>query len=156
MKGKPVFLSTALAGALAAASTAHADVKVLPGNACQAAIGNEAADFNNSAFIRNVSGGPGSGGRFVVCPIVRDNHANLNGVNSVDVRVRSAVGAVTCFLESFTALGDLVESNRNETTSTVVTNLPLDINTSTNGGTYSLRCFLFPGSMVLGYRVNEF
>lgn len=111
MKRKTAFLTTALAGALAAASAAHAvDVKVYPGNACQAQRGNQAADFAIiSAFIINVGGFK----RGVLCPIVRDNHANLSGVKAVGVRVRSdGVEPLTCTLLSFTSLGDLRSHSR--------------------------------------------
>jgi hypothetical protein len=50
----------------------------------------------------------------------------------------------------------LVEANTNSTTSTAVTNLPLDIDRSTNNGTYVLVCALPPGGQVLSYRVIEF
>ncbi|MCA1851674.1 MAG: hypothetical protein LC647_04590 [Beggiatoa sp.] len=154
MKGKTVFLSTALAGALAAASAAHAvDVKVFPGNACQAAFGNEAADLGHGVFLLN----GGAANRIVVCPIVRDNHRNRDGVRSVGVRVSSLNGiTLTCALSSVSAGGNLLEANTNSTTSTVVTNLPLDIDRSTNNGTYVLFCELPPGGQVLSYRVIEF
>jgi hypothetical protein len=155
MKGKTVFLSTALAGALAAASAAHAiDVKVFPSSACQAAFGTEAADLvHGVAFLLNV----GTANRVVVCPIVRDNHRNRNGVRSVGVRVSSLnATTLTCALSSISASGNLLEANTNSTTSTAVTNLPLDIDRSTNNGTYVLVCALPPGGQVLSYRVIEF
>lgn len=156
MKGKTVVLSTALAGMLAAASAAQAavDAKVYPGNACNVEFGNEAADIHNhTIFIHNV----GAVNRSVVCPIVRDNHKNLNGVKSVGVRVQSdGVNTLTCFLETWTALGAFVVFDSNSTTSSAVVNLPLDIDTSTKAGTYSLACVLPPNGAVYGYRVNEF
>lgn len=155
MKGKTVFLSTALVGALAAGSAAHAvDVKVFPGNACQAVFGNEAADLGHGvAFLLNL----GTANRAVVCPIVRDNHRNRDGVRSAGVRVSSLNGTtLTCALSSISASGNLVEANTNSTTSTAVTNLPLDIDRSTNNGTYVLVCELPPGGQILSYRVIEF
>ncbi|MGH8490937.1 MAG: hypothetical protein ACREXS_19250 [Gammaproteobacteria bacterium] len=155
MKAKTVVLSTALAGALAAASAVHAlDAKVFPGNGCQAAVGSQAADFiNRDDAIVNLGGG----NRLVVCPILRDNDANLKGVKSVGVRVVNPNGAIlNCFLQSFTVLGDLVAFDYNSTTSTVAINLPLDIDISTKGGTYSLQCSLPPDGQILGYRVDEF
>lgn len=156
MKGKTVFLSTALAGALAAASAAHAqvDVKVFPGNACQAVSGNEAADLGHGVFLINLNL---AADRDVVCPIVRDNHDNRNGVRSVRVRVSSLTGTpLTCLLNSISASGNLLEANMNSAASTAVTNLPLDVDRSTRGGTYVLFCRLPPGGQILGYEVREF
>ncbi|MCI0655126.1 MAG: hypothetical protein L0Y39_11705 [Methylococcaceae bacterium] len=156
MKGKIVFPSTALAGMLAAASVVHAaaDIKVFAGHACHAFIGGEAADLQHFAnFTVNI----GAADRFVICPIVRDNHKNLDGVKSVSVRVRSPnATTLTCTLGSDTSLGVLVETDTNSTTSNVVTNLPLDINSSTKNGIYYLFCDLPPGGEVYGYRVVEF
>ena len=45
MKATSVFLSTALAVVLAAASGAHADTKVYNGNACQAQQGDQAVNL---------------------------------------------------------------------------------------------------------------
>lgn len=165
MKAKIVVLSTALAGMLAAASAVHAvDVKVYPGNGCEAGPRTEAADIRKTiAGITNISAGIQS----VLCPIVRDNHTNLNGVKGVvrarsdsEKRVRSdGVAILDCTLVSFTDLGDVVASDSNSTTLSAlgtVTKLPLDINTSTKGGTYGLECILPPAGEVLGYRVEEF
>lgn len=153
MKGN--LLSTALGGALAACSAAHAapDVKVYPGNACNAVFGSQADDIVQDPLgILNV----GAVNRSVVCPIVRDRHANLDGVGSVRVRVRSPNAAtLSCTLFSYSALGDLVESDSNSTTSTTPVPLLLDVDTSTKGGTYSILCSLPPEGEIHGYRVNE-
>src|SRR5687768_14033430 len=88
--GKPatsVFLSTALAVVLAAASGAHADTKVYNGNACQAQQGEQAVNLFRSTVDVRVN--PGSPGLNVTCPIVRDNTENLDGIESADVRVQS-------------------------------------------------------------------
>ena len=80
--------------------------RCFPGDGCQAVVGSEAADFNNSGAIVNASAQTEA----VVCPIVRDNHTNLNGVKGVGVRVRSPNATkLTCVLASLTALGGLVE-----------------------------------------------
>ncbi|MGH9891511.1 MAG: hypothetical protein ACREA0_05910 [bacterium] len=153
---KTVFLSTALAGALAPTLAAHAvdDVKVFPSSACQAIFGTEAADLAHGvAFLLNL----GTANRSVVCPIVRDNHDNRDGVRSVGVRVASLNGTtLTCGLSSLSARGDLLELDTNSTTSTSVTNLPLDIDTSRKGGTYVLACELPPGGQILSYQLREF
>lgn len=155
MKAKSVILSTALAVALAAASAAHAaDAKVYPGNACQEFFGDHAGDlFRTVAFLRNES----AQDTIVICPIVRDNIGNLNGVVGADVRVQSTAGALLkCYLQSRSALGQLLEQDEVETTSENVNVLPLDVDISTHGGTYSLACELPPQGRIYGYRVTEY
>ena len=142
-----------MAGALAATSAVRAvDVKVYPGSACQATFGSQAADFLTDISIINF----GAANRSVACPIVRDNHANLTASKASASGFGANGTELSCSLFSFSALGNFLESNTNSTTSTVVTNLPLDINTSTKGGTYSLNCTLPLHAQVFGYRVDEF
>jgi hypothetical protein len=155
MKAKIVFLSTALAVVLAAASGAYAaDTKVYPGNACQAQLGDRAGDlFRSTVFLRNAS----ALGLNVVCPIVRDNTPNLDGIESADVRVQSpTTESLICYLQSRSALGELLQQTQVATTSQNVNVLPLDLNVSTIGGTYSIICELPPEGRIYGYRVTEY
>ncbi len=121
MKARTVVLKTALAGALAAASAVHAvDSKVFSSAACQATFGFQAAEtYNFFGYFQNVSPYQNT----VVCPIVRDNHTNLNGVKDAGVSVRSPQGTtLSCSLTSFTTLGYIVES---DTKSTPAKRLPI-------------------------------
>lgn len=155
MNAKIVFLSTALAVALASASAAHAaDAKVYPSDACQALDGREDGALTHYASVlRNES----TSSKNVTCPIVRDNIGNTNGVVDADVRVQSTAGAsLRCDLYSYSALGDLVAYDSVITTSQNVNVLPLDIDVSTQGGTYSIACSLPPEGRIYGYSVNEY
>jgi hypothetical protein len=154
MKAKSVFLSTALAVVLAAASGAHADTKVYPGNGCQAQLGSQAGNlFRSTVSLINDS----DVGMNVVCPIVRDNTANLDGIESADVRVQSpTTEELICYLQSLSTLGQILQQTRVATTSQNVNVLPLDVDVSTIGGTYSIICELPPQGTIYGYRVTEY
>jgi hypothetical protein len=155
MKATSVFLSTALAVVLAAASGAHADTKVYNGNACQAQQGEQAVNlFRSTVDVRVV---PGSPGLNVTCPIVRDNTENLDGIESADVRVQSPTTAeLLCQIQSRTALGELLQFDNVTTTSQNVNVLPLKLDVSSIGGTYGLICSLPPEGRILGYSVTEY
>src|SRR5215218_8883561 len=155
MKAKIVFLSTALAVVLAAASGAHADTKVYTGNACQAQQGNQAGDlFRSTLDVRVIEGSPGLN---VTCPIVRNNTENLDGIESADVRVQSpTTEELLCQMQSRTALGELLQFANVTTTSQNVNVLPLKLDVSSIGGTYSLICSLPPLGRILGYSVTEY
>ena len=154
MEAKIVFLSTALAVVLVAASGAHAeDTKVYSGDACQTFFGDQAGDlFRNPQSLHNQS----DEYRLVICPIVRDNTENLNGVESAEIRVQSPLTLeLVCYLQSRSALGELLEQDRGATTSQNVNVLPLDVDVSTIGGYYSLACELPPQGQIYGYSVTE-
>lgn len=155
MKAKIVFLSTALAVVLAAASGAHADTKVYTGNACQAQLGDRAGDlFRSTLDVRINVGAPGLN---VVCPIVRHNTENLDGIERADVRVQSpTTEELLCQMQSRTALGELLQFTNVTTTSQNVNVLPLKLDVSSIGGTYSLICSLPPQGRILGYSVTEY
>jgi len=155
MKATSVFLSTALAVVLAAASGAHADTKIYNGNACQAQAGDRAGElFRSTVDVRVV---PGSPGLNVTCPIVRDNTENLDGIESADVRVQSpTTEELLCQMQSRTALGELLQFANATTTSQNVNVLPLKLDVSSIGGTYSLICSLPPLGRILGYSVTEY
>jgi hypothetical protein len=155
MKATSVFLSTALAVVLAAASGAHADTKIYNGNACQAQQGEQAVNlFRSTVDVRVV---PGSPGLNVTCPIVRDNTENLDGIESADVRVQSPTTAeLLCQIQSRTALGELLQFTNVATTSQNVNVLPLKLDVSSIGGTYGLICSLPAEGRILGYSVTEY
>ena len=155
MKATSVFLSTALAVVLTAASGAHADTKVYTGNACQAQLGDRAGDlFRSTLDVRVNEGAPGLN---VVCPIVRHNTENLNGIERADVRVQSpTTEELLCQMQSRTALGELLQFTNVATTSQNVNVLPLKLDVSSIGGTYSLICSLPPQGRILGYSVTEY
>lgn len=157
MKGKTIFLSTALAGVLAAASAAHAgDVKIHSGSDCKATRDNLAGDasrVSSSVTTENVSTGTVT----VECPIERDNHKNTNGLKSLIVRVQSdGINTLNCVVAALSPLGTVVAFGQNSTTSNAVTALPLAISFSIKNGTYVMQCTLPPGTEVINYRVAEF
>jgi hypothetical protein len=155
MKATSVFLSTALAVVLAAASGAHADTKIYNGNACQAQQGEQAVNlFRSTVDVRVV---PGSPGLNVTYHIGRDNTENLDGIESADVRVQSPTTAeLLCQIQSRTALGELLQFDNVTTTSQNVNVLPLKLDVSSIGGTYGLICSLPPEGRILGYSVTEY
>jgi hypothetical protein len=155
MKVQSVCLSMALAVVLAAASGAHAATKVYTGNACQAQLGDRAGDlFRSTLDVRVNEGAPGLN---VTCPIVRDNTENLDGIERADVRVQSpTTEKLICYLQSRSALGALLQQTQVATTSQNVNVLPLKLDVSTIGGTYSLICSLPPQGRILGYSVTEY
>ena len=155
MKATSVFLSTALAVVLAAASGAHADTKIYNGNACQAQQGEQAVNLFRSTVDVRVN--PGSPGLNVTCPIVRDNTENLDGIESADVRVQSpTTEELLCQIQSRTALGELLQFANATTTSQNVNVLPLKLDVSSIGGTYGLICSLPAEGRILGYSVTEY
>jgi hypothetical protein len=155
MKAKIVFLSMALAVVLAAASGAHAATTVYTGNACQAHLGDRAGElFRSTLDVRVNDGAPGQN---VVCPIVRHNTENLDGIERADVRVQSpTTEELRCQMQSRTALGELLQFANVATTSQNVNVLSLKLDVSSIGGTYSLICELPPRSRIVGYSVTEY
>ena len=93
----------------------------------------------------------------VICPVVRDNTSNTNGTQNFTVRVVSnGNDDVICTSYSTDEDGQLIDNVTATTDSNVPETLNIDLSLSADKGTYSMRCVLPPGSMIINYRVNEY
>lgn len=150
MKHNPKLTLLAAALALLSSTASLAvDEKIFSGAECQPTNGDEAAGLN-SAYngLWNDSGAR----RFVTCPIVRDNHANVNGTFLVRVRVTNGT---ECTLFSLDSLGGTVASTFDDTVDGF-SSLDVDVNASANLGYYTLVCDIPNGGRVWSYRISEF
>ncbi len=134
------------------------DIITLPGSICQPEIGAQQGFFDNTVTngIQNIS----TVTRFVTCPLVRDNHNNLNGTDNVLVVVnRDGVAAgntpVICTLYSKTVSGGTLAANSAQFLGAGATTLALNVNASALNGYYALRCSLPPKARVIDIVVNE-
>ncbi len=133
-----------------------ADVMTFPGSICHASDPSQAGNILRSvAGVQNTSS---TTAVMVNCPLVRDNHSNLNGTDMVRVNAyRSASGGATslqCTLNSRSD-GGAVASHVVSFNGTGSTFLTLDVNTSTFGGYYVVSCYLPPFSAVRSIYLDE-
>lgn len=142
---------------VALASTAGAsDLKTTPGSACVAADGalQGDLDYGSGRVINN-----GTGGLYVICPVVSEDPADTDGMIDFDVRVSdgSASDQVTCTLYSANNAGDqdLDTSTQSGVAFTGNISLDFDAVTGLQYGAWSMRCWLPPGSRVRWYTQNE-
>lgn len=136
------------------AARVRPDTKIFVGSSCQPLNGFQAGDFTTFVdAMQNIV----TAVRRVVCPIVRDNPNNTNGIRSVRVRVQSdGFNPLQCTLFSFGPLGgDPIETHSASTSSAEPDTIALDVDESARGGTYSILCDLPPGAAVFGYEVTE-
>lgn len=138
------------------------DAKVFSGNLCKAYYGRDNASIDS--YVHGANNNHATLGKWVSCPIVRDNTTNTNGTwnwwfsRGVQVAVRNAASGsrrLTCNLRSYTSTGGFLESNsgfRLPGTGTI----NLDLNKSANMGFYSMYCYLPPRSRIISYKVIEY
>nr|MCH9672315.1 hypothetical protein [Gammaproteobacteria bacterium] len=99
-------------------SWAVTDSKTMPGNSCQAY--GESSAYADAIDLKHLSYALTSGDdsiTTVVCPIVRDNTTNTNGVDGVEIKVFNPVAGVDfeCQLNSYDEFGGLVASDTDST-----------------------------------------
>jgi hypothetical protein len=138
------------------------DSKIYPGAACQPERGARVSDLNASgSFIENQNR---SSSMRVICPIVRDNTTNSNGIAQVTVRIQtlrgeSSVGS-RCELRSFDDKGGAFETDSASVFGRAgfhtLTLQDVDVSQA-HAGHYALSCSLSPRfTRLIEYRVNEF
>ena len=141
------------------------DGKIHPGNMCQPTQGWQSDEFYTHVWgIKNRK--PDSASRWVICPILRDNTLNTDGLwtlnstlsESVVVRVRNTEGnKVECQLHSLSKYSISMAIDTVSTTTWGDQELALTVRKSeSGGGAYSLLCSLPYNGMVHNYWVREY
>lgn len=130
------------------------DKKVIPGSACHSYIGAYTADLNHySDRIENIS----ANGRWVTCPIVRDNVTNVNGF-TVEVRMDRDPGAnsnLVCAATSWTPLGGFVATGFFSYAGAGPAINVIGVGASAPFGHYNMICYLPPNSSIFSYMYTE-
>ena len=148
-----------LGGALAAAAFAlvpagvadAADGKALFGSMCDPIMGAENVQgqkfFHDFTGIRNY----GTTTNMVMCPVVRDNNGNVDGLPALKLRLQGKGVAITCSTAEISDTGSRLKTVT-KTSAAVTGPLALDfgntLNHSTVGGGYAIQCDLPVGSAV--------
>ncbi len=129
------------------------DAKTFHGSECQPYYGSQSGDFN---YYTNRIYNTGSSGRWVTCPVVRDNTTNTSGTLGTEIYVSNIAGqTLSCTLYSYDSHGVWVASNYKSTTAGGKQTLFPDVNSSKNMGNYSLSCYLPKGASIYSYKVKE-
>lgn len=146
-----VFANVVIIGVLSFSSPASAgDRKINSGAVCQPRLASQVSDFTYySTGITNNA----TASRSVVCPVVRDNTFNTNGVNFAGVYVQGA-GTHSCYFDNVDndgTLGRWVYGSRSGT-GYFATNLK----TSTSQTPYVFLCTIPTKGELVTIRVDEF
>ena len=129
------------------------DVKIFPGVSCRAQNPQSSIALYANAIHNN-----GAGVARVFCPIVRDNHTNLNGVIAGAVKFQSFDdAAIECTLYSYDQYGNEKDSE----TISKISNAPVfivfqNVGTSEGNGFYTFSCELPPGAVIYSYTIHEY
>jgi hypothetical protein len=155
-------VSTALAvvclSAMAHQPAVAGDNKAYPGSGCQAVDGVPDIEHFGIAGVWNTSS---TTARQVICPVVRDNTINTNGLAG-DVWIyvnRSNVTGyqLVCTLFSTRASdGVTLFQFSRSTSATGPVRLSIPVSSSEAGGPYSIMCTVPPESIIYSYLVPEF
>jgi len=150
---KPTPIRILVAGALAlsaitlvtAGSADAADGKGLFGSECDPMMGAEHVDgqkfFHDFTGIRNYSNVT----HLVMCPIVRDNNSNVDGLLSLKVRTQVNGVAITCSAAEISDTGSRLKTVTKSSavvTGPAVIDFGNTLNHSTVGGGYAIQCNL--------------
>lgn len=158
MSTKNPLMVIAVVSCAAFGSSAYAgsDAKVMAGSACQFTDPTKQT-LTSVAFqsgnITNTADQPAR----VVCPVVRDNINNLDGIVAATMRVRGSAGvAVLCFLRSRDRFGTIIEDDVSSGGANGPQSVTLDVSTSSRSGSYDVSCRLPKNGSILTYQVSEF
>jgi len=94
----------------------------------------------------------------VLCPLVRDNTSNTNGLSDIDVRVNNVTAStyVGCTAYSIDSSGSTVDWSLASTTTAGIQWLGMVIDDSADNGTYSVLCEMDAGDSVFNVVWEEF
>jgi hypothetical protein len=145
-------------GVLTAASPAQAsDAKTISGSACF-----PFAEGTSGLWIRIGPGAYNAGSEsvFVVCPVVRDNTGNTNGIRDIELQVSlPSSSSMECTAGSYDASGFGTIKAVGKKTS-VAGNSKMDwgssVNASSVNGTYAIYCSVPPLGTIYSIRHDEY
>jgi hypothetical protein len=129
------------------------DAKVYHSSECQSQTALDA-----SSLVYSESGLKNDGGAdaLVICPIVRDNTTNLNGIMDVRIYISNVSGnQFSCKLYSYDTHRTLIAQSMVSTTAGGSRTLTTYANSSRAAGHYSIGCNLPPGGRLHAYQVKE-
>lgn len=129
------------------------DIKVFPGILCKPLQAQTADFIIEPVAMKN--GGLATLG--VMCPLVRDNAANSNGVPRVEINLSNATAGVDfhCVIYNYQKYGMLYTFRSATSSSAGDQTMTLDLWTSSPGGYYSLFCNVPSSSRIYSYLIIE-
>ncbi|HEY0707876.1 MAG TPA: hypothetical protein VGG33_13820 [Polyangia bacterium] len=156
-----IVLAGAVGAALLPAGRADAaDGKSLHGSICNPFRGAETTDGQN--FVHDLSGLANISAvatpRIVMCPIVRDNNGNTDGLPALKVRLKAKGVGIWCHAVAKNDSGStvkLVQKQSAAVTGPVTIDFGNTMNVSTAGGSYAVQCDLPGGTAILAITYDE-
>jgi hypothetical protein len=130
---------------------AAGDAKIFPGTSCRPENPESVVPYTNGILNE------GDAVETVFCPIVRDNHTNLNGVVTGAVKLQSFSGAaISCTLYSFDQYGIEKDSETIPTSGNAPQMLVFyKVDISAVNGFYTFICELPPDAAIYSYAIHE-
>lgn len=152
----PKLLAALALGGLAAVSPADAaDVKTVSGSVCAPIVAGSDLWVRVGPGAYNL----GSSNVLVVCPLVRDNTGNTNGLSDIEMQVSlPSSSSMTCTAGSYHPSGFATVESIAKTTQ-VAGNSKIDwgssLNNSVSNGIYAIYCDVPPSGTIYSIRHKE-
>ncbi|MEM7250620.1 MAG: hypothetical protein AAF493_04320 [Pseudomonadota bacterium] len=139
------------------------DSKTTPGTACHAYGEDEAhADIRELKHLSYALTSGHDNFASVVCPLVRDNTANTNGLDSIEVKIYNPVAGVefSCSIRSYDEFGGFIDDDFDATTQQGNQTLEMSLAASEVDGYYVMTCLMPPvgtyTSKIYSYTYREY